>query len=196
MANWSTGVHNALNPQLLDRISPFIKNLFAMEPRIRVCGLYGDIEDDKGYFVTKSNIFIPYELPKIEHDLSHLLELRNSKRWTLPDWGMPRFNDDTIKPGPLFAALCRETRTRAIQLHLMPDAIGDEKNTTFNQLANPYWASMTERFLPYGRFKSMQDVKCWMGDMRERTYNAWCLDRITHEWKVRLNHIQNWMETA
>ena len=195
MADWSTGVHHAVNPQLLD-INPFIKTLCAMEDRIKVYKLYGDVEDDKGFFITKNNIFIPYQLPKIEHDIAHLLELRNSKRWTMVDWGMPRFNDDTIKSGPFFAALCREARTRAIQLHLEPKAMGDETSTTFNQLANPYWASMTERFLPYGRFKSMQDVKCWMGDMRERTYNAWCLDRITHEWKVRLNHIQNWMETS
>lgn len=42
----------------------------------------------------------------------------------------------------------------------------------------------------------MKDVKCWMDHLRERTYQAWSLDRIDHEWKVRLDHIRNWMETA
>lgn len=167
-----------------------------MESRICVCPLYGDIEDDKGYFVTKSNIFIPYQLPKIEHDIAHLVELTNSKRWTMTDWGMPRFDDDNIKPGPFFAALCREARTRAIQLHMQPEAIGDNNNTTYNQLANSYWMSMTKSLLPFGRFKCLKDVECWMGDIRERTYKAWSLDRITHEWKIRLDHIRNWMETA
>lgn len=195
MSGWSPGIHNAMNPQLLD-MNPFIKHLFSMESRIRVYNLYGDVEDNKGFFVTKSHIFLPYQLPKIEHDVSHLLELRNPKRWTMVDWGMPRFNDNTIKCSPFFAALSRETRTRAIQLHFEPEAIGDEKSTTFNQLANSYWLDMTQRFLPFGRFKCMKDVHCWMGELRDRTYQAWSLDRIDHEWKVRLNHIQNWMETA
>ena len=195
MSKWSPGIHNAVSPQLLN-LNPLVQRLCAMEPRIRVCNLFGDIEEDKGFFVTKSHIFIPHQLPKIEHDISHLLELRNSKRWTLPDWGMPRFNDATIKCGPFFAALCREVRTRAIQLHLEPETIGNETSTTWNQLANPYWSDMTERLLPFGRFKCMKDVKCWMGDLRERTYQAWSLDRIDHEWKVRLDHIRNWMETA
>lgn len=195
MASWSPGMHNAVSPQLLE-LSPFVKNLCGMESRIRVYKLYGDVEDNKGFFVTKRHIFIPYQLPKIEHDIAHLLELRNPKRWTMVDWGMPRFETDRIKHGPFFAALCREARTRAIQLHLEPEAMGDERNTTFNQLANPYWSDMTERLLPFGRFKSMKDVRCWMGDMRERTYKAWSLDRVVHEWTVRLDYIRNWMETA
>jgi hypothetical protein len=195
MAAWTTGTHNAVNPQLLD-ISPFIKHLCAMEPRLCVCSLYGDIEDNKGYFVTKSNIFIPYQLPKIEHDIAHLVELRNSKRWTMTDWGMPRFDDDSIKPRPFFAALSREARTRAIQLHLEPKAMGDMRNTTFNQLANPYWMDMTKSLLPFGRFQSIKDVECWMGELRERTYKQWSLDRIESEWTVRLNHIRHWMETT
>jgi hypothetical protein len=157
--------------------------------------MYGDVDEDKGFFVTKSNIFIPYVLPKVEHDIAHMVELRNPKRWTMADWGMPRFDDHNIKPGPFFAALSREARTRAIQLYMEPEAVGNEKHTTFNQLANPYWKDMAKSLLPFGRFHSMKDVECWMGDLRERTYRAWSLDRIVHEWTVRLNHIQNWMET-
>jgi hypothetical protein len=157
--------------------------------------MYGDVDEDKGFFVTKSNIFIPYVLPKVEHDIAHMVELRNPKRWTMADWGMPRFDDRNIKPGPFFAALSREARTRAIQLYLEPEAVGNEEHTTFNQLANPYWRDMAKSLLPFGRFQSMKDVECWVGDLRERTYRAWSLDRIVHEWTVRLNHIQNWMET-
>lgn len=178
------------------RFDPFVTSLLNVEPRIRVCPLYGDVEEDKGFFVTKDHIFIPYELPKVEHDIAHLLELKNSKRWTLPDWGMPRFDRDNIKPGSFFAALSREIRTRAIQLHMEPKAMGNENDTTYNQLANPYWYDMTKKLLPFGRFKSMKDVECWLGHQRECTYKAWCLDRIVHEWNVRLDYIRNWMETS
>lgn len=184
----------AVNPQTLD-IRPFVKHLCGMDKRIVVYPFYADVEDKKGFFVTRDNIFIPYVLPKIEHDISHLLELRNSKRWTMVDWGMPRFEKDVISPGPFFAALCREIRTRAIQLHMEPEAMGDMNNTTYNQLANQYWTGMVKKLLPFGRFQTYQDVECWLGSLREGTYKAWCQDRIVHEWKVRLNHIQNWMET-
>lgn len=179
-----------------DRFDPFVMSLLNVDSRIRVCPFYGDVEENKGFFVTKQHIFIPYELPKIEHDIAHLLELKNSKRWTMVDWGMPRFDADYIKPRPFFAALSREIRTRAIQLYMEPKAYGDMKSTTFNQLANPYWYGMAEKLLPFGRFNSMQDVESWLGHVRECTYSAWCKDRIVHEWNIRLDHIRNWMETA
>lgn len=188
------GCH-AVNPQTLE-LAPFVKHLCGMDSRIRVCAFYGDVEEDKGFFVTKSNVFIPYVLPKIEHEIAHLVELRNPKRWTMKDWGMPRFEKDTIKRNVFFAALSREVRTRAIQLHMQPNSIGNEKDSAYNQLANSYWADMAGRLFPYGRFKSMQDLKCWMDDLRERTYRAWSLDRIEQEWKFRLNHISHWMETS
>lgn len=181
-----------------DQLNPFIRQLLDMDPRFRLCPFYGDIQENKGFFVTKEFIHIPYVLPKVEHDISHLLELTASRRWTLPDWGMPRFEEDRIAPGPFFAAFCREVRTRGIQLHLEQFKNEEDKlsSTTWSQLNNPYWDDMVKSLLPFGRFKNYQDVQCWLGDLRERTYKAWNQDRIMHEWKVRLNHIQNWMETS
>lgn len=196
MSSHNSGLHMTCKPEDVKGLDPFVLNLLKMDSRIRVCPFYGDVEEDKGFFVTKDNIFIPHVLPKVEHDIAHLVELKNSKRWTMTDWGMPRFEKDIIKPGPFFAALSREVRTRAIQLHMEPKAMGNENDTTYNQLANPYWYDMTKKLLPFGRFKSMQDVGCWLGHQRECTYKAWCLDRIVHEWSVRLNHIRNWMETT
>lgn len=181
-----------------NQLDPFVRQLLEMDDRFRLCEYFGDIQEDKGFFVTKEFIHVPFILPRIEHDISHLLELTAARRWTMPDWGMPKFSADTIAPSAFFAALCRECRTRGIQLHLQKFQNEEAKlrSTAWNQLNNPYWKEMTEKLLPYGRLKTMQDVQCWLDDLRDRTFNAWSLDRIQCEWKVRLNHIQNWMETA
>lgn len=197
MASSQLAIHNCLNSdELRANVSSLVLSLLHVDSRIRIYPLYGDVDEDKGFFVTKDHIFFPYVLPKIEHDIAHLVELKSSRRWTLPDWGMPRFSKEDIKPGPFYAALARETRTRAIQLHLQPEKVGDMSSTVFNPLANPYWEMMACKLLPFGRFKCMQDIHCWVGHLRERTYQAWCLDRIEHEWQMRINHISNWMETA
>lgn len=176
-------------------IRPFVKHLLGMDKRIRVYPLFGDKVRGKGFFITKDCISVPYVLPKVEHDVAHVVELTNMSRLTIPDWGMPRFESDYIPPAAFFAALSREVRTRALQLHIQPECYGVETSTTWNQFANPYWKNMCEKLLPFGRFKTFQDVCTWMGDLRERTYRKWSADRIEHEWKVRLAHIQQWMET-
>lgn len=186
--------HNCAKPCDV-KLRPFVQHLLNMDARIRVFPFYGDVEYEKGFFCTKEHIFFPYELPQIEHDISHLVELTNPKRWTMTDWGLPRFDKDKVRPQAFFAAFARETRTRAIQQYIQPECIGDDTSSAYNQLANSYWHGMMEKLLPYGRFKTMQDVKVWMNDLRERTFKRWSMDRIEHEWKFRLCHIQNWMET-
>jgi hypothetical protein len=179
-------------------VHPFIHEMIGMDERIRLSRFYGDVEKDKGFFITKEFIHIPYALPSLCHDMAHLLELTNSKRWTMTDWGMPRFEKDTMSAKAVFAALSRETRTRAIQLHISCFRNEEEKlaSTSYNQLNNSYWSNLVRSNLPYGRFKTYRCVEEWVARLRERTYKAWSLDRIQHEWKVRLNHIQNWMETC
>jgi hypothetical protein len=125
------------------------------------------------------------------------VELRNPIRWTIPDWGMPRFDLDNIKSGPFFAALSREIRTRAIQLHISVFESEQEKlrSTAYDQFNNPWWRGQAFKRLHFGKFKCPQDLTNWMCDLRERTYNAWSVDRIRYEWEIRLNHIRHWMET-
>lgn len=182
---------------MTNKFSPFINSLLSMDKRIHVCALFGDVEDNKGFFITKNHIFIPYELPKIEHDLAHLVEMNASRRWTMPDWGLPRFEKDNVPPAQVFAALSRECRTRAIQLHMetFPSEEVKFKSTEWSQLNNSYWANLVKSVLPFGRFKTYRDVEEWNAMLRERTFKAWSLDRIRHAWEIRLNHIQNWMET-
>lgn len=183
---------------LSDKFSPFVNSLLSMDKRIRLCPLFGDVEEDKGFFITKKHIYIPYSLPKVEHDLAHLVEMNAPRRWTMPDWGLPRFEKDVMPAGQVFAALSRECRTRAIQLHMetFPSEEAKFKSTSWSQLNNFYWADLVKSVLPFGRFKNYRDVEDWNAMLRERTFKAWSLERIRHAWEVRLNHIQHWMETA
>lgn len=179
-------------------VHPFVHELLAMDQRIRMNEFFGDVESDKGYFITKNTIHIPYNLPAIQHDIAHLLEMRDCRRWTIPDWGMPRFEKESMPKTCVFAALARETRTRAIQLHLTRFSCEEAKLSSFafNQLNNPYWKKLVISCLPFGRFKEYREVNDWVCYMRERTYQAWSLDRIHFVWMNRLEHIQNWMETS
>jgi hypothetical protein len=178
-------------------VHPLVHELLVMDSRIRLNPLFGDVDPEKGFFITKNTIHIPYELPAIQHDIAHLLELTNCKRWVMSDWGMPRFDGSNINARKVFAALSREIRTRAIQLHITRFHNEEEKlrSTAYNQFNNFYWEELVKSHLPFGRFETFQDVEVWMADLRERTYNRWSLDRIQTEWKTRLTYIQNWMET-
>ena len=97
-------------------VHPLVHELLGMDERIRMNPLFGDVDPEKGFFVTKNSIHIPFELPAIQHDIAHLLELTNCKRWVMADWGMPRFDGPNISARRVFSALSREIRTRAIQL--------------------------------------------------------------------------------
>jgi hypothetical protein len=175
----------------------FTHHLLEMSPRIRLHSFVDDLDDKKFFFIGKEYIHIPHVFPPVEHEIAHLVEMKNKERWTLPDLGMATFTDlDRVKPAPFFAGLAREIRARAIQLRMMPEEMDKRGGTIYNILNNQLtWGDYSEKYSPFGRFKSYKDVEIWAEDMRERTYKAWTLDRIESEWKVRLDHMQNFMET-
>lgn len=180
-------------------ISPFVISLLDSEPRIRLHGHLEGLDDGKFFFVTKNHIHIPFGFPLIEHEIAHALEMTNKNRWLLPDWGLGFGNkwDNGMTASKLFSSMSREIRVRAIQLRMMPaKELSNKDSTLVNILNNDFaWGYWARTFTPYGRFKNAKDVRAWADDLRERTYNAWSLDRIRHEWNVRLVHMQNWMET-
>lgn len=173
-----------------------VQHLFQMDSRIRTYALGDEIYSVshtlKCFFIENGHIYIPYALPSAEHEIAHMVEMKNSKRWTMADWGLignPSFVDE-VKPGLFFAAFAREVRVRAIQQHLTKQ----EWHPLSQHIA--WGGKAIESRLPFGRFKSLMDVELWDMDLHAKTYNAWSTDRIEHEWKIRLNHIQNYMETA
>ena len=180
--------------QAKDPISTFCLSLLQMEDRIRVYHMISDdIFDDKMYYVpTKEHLYIPIGFPAVEHEVSHMVEMSSLDRCLLPDWDMPLkgFN----RPGKMsaaafFRALIRETKVRAIQ-HTM-----DAHSLAIFPPKHIYWGSAANQYLPFGRFQTLKDVHEWGQDLFDKTYAAWNLDRIRHEWQIRLDHIREWMET-
>ncbi len=178
-------------------VRQFTSHLLEMEPRIRLHTLVDDLDDKKFFFIGKEYIHIPYVFPPIEHEIAHLVEMKKKERWTLPDLGMATFtNLDAVRPANFFAGLAREIRVRAIQLRMSPEEMDNKGGTIYNILNNQLtWGDYSDKYSPFGRFKSYQDVETWAQDMREKTYKAWTLDRIESAWKIRLDYIQNYMET-
>lgn len=184
---------NAINPNR----GAIIHNLLGMESRFRLgdniinhnrdLAVIDNPTQGIAYWVTKENIFTYFSLPRISHEIAHLLEMKNSKRWVLPDFGIKfPFNHTHKNKSIFFTALARETRVIAIESVL--------SSNSKSILDNSSW-KIDKRYLPFGRFNKKSDLKDWIIDLHTKTVNAWSHDRIYHEWAIRLDYIKNWMET-
>jgi hypothetical protein len=138
-----------------------------------------------GYIPEKSQLFIAYQLPAIEHEIAHIVELNDINRLLKVDWGMESGFEFGAKQ--FFAAVTRETRVRAIQTYLFND------NKDRSVLSNPRWVESAKKYIPFGRYKTYKDFVIWHDDLFLKTLVAWSFDRIMHEWKSRADFIENWM---
>jgi hypothetical protein len=178
-------------------VEGFILSLMEMDPRIKDYSFYEDVEEKVGYIPTKKQIMFPVDFPRGTHQISHIVEMNNFSRLTKKDWGMktPEIHQKGWQsPGGFFAAMARKIRVRAIELHMQPKD-NHPKSTMYNITNNPYWDEESRARLHFGRFKSPKDIKHWSNDLREKTSNAWSLDRIRHEWEIRLDYLRDWMES-
>ncbi len=143
------------------------------------------------YYPAKQFIYMGCNLPMIEHEIAHMVEMNNLSRIFLPDWGMKAFCDsDKLTSKELFAAMARETRVRAIVNILEGNGF-----KPFNNHGS-WHHSLLKGHLPFGRFKDDKEVRQWCSDMGLSTYNAWSKERIHHEWMRRIELIRNWQETV
>jgi hypothetical protein len=177
--------------------SSFSIDLLRMEPRFRVYALADemfDVRPDHAYYPTKEHLYLPVIIPALSHEIAHMVEMRDPVRWTLPDWGFPGLS--VLRSGfrsdaGFYVALAREARVCAIERHMQPTR--GNKAPIDNE--GTHWEWEAKRRLLFGRFRKYDDVLDWVKAIHESTYAAWGLDRIRHEWEVRLNHIREWMET-
>jgi hypothetical protein len=175
------------------KLDEFVLRMFMKEERIKVYPMFGDQDDKKefGYIPSKDKLLIPYDFPRASHEIAHMVEMNNPERWTKTDWGFPKI--DNFMRGSangFFAAFAREIRVKAIEDHIRTEPRCTEKDTD-----HMYWGPEAKKKLPFGRFKTFQDLEVWADDLREKTFKAWSPERIEAEWDIRLEHIQNWMET-
>lgn len=175
------------------KIGNFYRELFRhlLNPVFTNMVIVPSNKDIIAYYPSKQFIYMAYDLPHLSHEVAHMVEMQDMNRILLPDWGMLAFDDKgKISDKGFFAALARETRARAIGQVL--------EGKEFKHYDHPSWHNtngLLKGRLPFGRFKTRQDVLDWCEDMGRKTYNAWSLERIHHEWLKRAELIRNWQET-
>lgn len=168
--------------RLTDKDPKIIHDMMSMFPCVKYSSIMNDLDDKWAYKPTKKCIYIAHSLPTIAHEIAHMVEMNDFSRLLLQDWGLK------LGPNVGFTSAAREIRVRAIQGLMEPER---------NRLVNNYFGWMIPLFgkLPFGRFKTKQDVIDWENDLHHRILRAWSLDRIFHEWKLRVDYIRNWQET-
>lgn len=130
-----------------------------------------------GYLPTKSAI--QFMKPIIQHELAHCIEIDRYSRLTFENW---RLHDPSPTRSNTVAA--REIRTMAIAARL-----GDEMR--------PSSSSVLDMMLvpnPRYGWRSPKDASDWANDLFDKTYQAYTLDFIDHEWSKRAEYLNNWME--
>lgn len=173
--------------------SKFEKHLLLMDKRFRlydICDREFDEYKKHYYIPTKEYIILSYTIPNIAHEISHFVEMNNFDRLIKPDFGFDPIGSNKYKsPKNIVQAISRENRVVAIESII--------KNIDYSIpiKENDYWFETFKNILPFGKFKTIENVFDWSEFIYISTKNKWSKDRIEHEWKIRLNYVQNWMET-
>jgi len=142
------------------------QDLISMESRFRFYGFIGDIEDNKGYFISNRFIYMNYSLPNIEHEIAHMVEMSNLSRITKDDWGMPLNTDDDKTVS--MAAIVRELRVRIIQ-HIITETYKPIRKISDAWNRNSFWSEYFLNKVPFGRFHSKEIAEQWVIDMAQKT---------------------------
>lgn len=139
-------------------------------------------EVGSAYLPTKESIHIGSGiLPRLSHEIGHLLEERRSEKWVAPNFGL-QFSP--IGSG-FFRALSRETRVTAIEAIIT--------NRDYDKLSA--WTNYGNRYLHTTPFQTYNRLDEWHKDYYSKIKSQWSIDRIHHEWAKRVEYITNWMET-
>lgn len=149
------------------------------------------------FYPTKTHIWIPVVPTRLSHEIGHWVEMKSPKRWFLPDLGMSN-DPDGFTPKSFWAAYAREVRVRTLQ-----SLIGDSHNCILTSpKGESYdhsswgWGGRSSKYFPFGRFKTRQNIIDWEQDLISKTKNNWPVDRIVHEWKIRLAAWRHQAETT
>lgn len=150
---------------------------------------------DHAYYPCKSDgLFMATKLPALSHEISHMVEAPID-RITKPDWGIS-LDYNIIQWGSrkLFAALAREIRVRTIEQWLELEISPPDRLHT-RIFSNYIWSGELRKRLPFGEFRTYEDVVEWGNDIHKDTVRNWSFGRILTEWNKRTDILNNWMET-
>ena len=211
-----TNVLNILRKHFND---PIFKFYDAAKTFSKNCTAYVNEDKLKYNYIGYHNVnfFMPYNQPSLAHEICHLIEMQNSDRWIMNDFGMP-LNMSTKTP-PLAGAV-RELRTLSIQKHFIDPVGGHQRivnNFYASKLYDDYWdhnlglickkrrdeilnntgalfLNRVAQHMPFGKMRSIKDFQEWRDLILDNTKKQYSLDRIDHDLGVRVEYIKNHLE--
>lgn len=171
------------------RVYPLLKKLSRVY-LLNDIPLLKDGDKPLAYLPTKQGLYFYVAIPTPEHEVAHLLEMNDRKRWTLNDFGINSDPPDT--PRPLLTGITRETKVRAIQSILA------------NEPPNPLWFKdriwgnllMNRISFPFRSFAAFSHLEDYLASLYTKTIARWDFDRIHYEWEERAEHLNHYMETS
>lgn len=125
-----------------------------------------------GYYPTKGKIYITEHLPTIQHEIAHMVELKNMNRLLEIDFGFKMFEGKNATKNEWIAASAREIRTRTI------DRLIEKSPCVKEPGLNSYWRELLHSRMPLGRFKTTKELIEWEQKLVEQTLKNWNVDRI------------------
>lgn len=180
------------------KITSFEKELLVMFPTIKFVDEYHylkPLSEPCGYMPRKHQILMTYDLPRVSHEISHMVEMNDLNRLIIDDWGL-YFKDELHGKSPFdnckfaFRAAAREARVKGIENHICKSEYQGNRI-----LADTWYRHRLYPHVGFGRFSSKEDIDDWLRSIFETTRKQWSLDRIQHEWKQRVEFIRNWQES-
>lgn len=189
--------------EIKTKITPFERELLGLFPNVKFVPKYWEMKENTNelcaYMPRKDAIYLTHDLPRVSHEISHIIEMTDFDRlikddlglgWDHPldEWFKNKNSSIRIK------AAARECRVKAIESFFC------KSQYTNNRVLNNNWY---ERILyplvkneSFGRFKSTKDIDEWLQTIFATTQKKWSIDRIQYEWKRRVDYIRDWQEAS
>ena len=147
-----------------------------------------------GYFVEDGFIYIPDDMPGINHEVSHFIEMNDLTRLLKDDFGFHNiFNSKNITQKKAVSASIRETRVRAIE-NIIRSNFNNDKDFFIKKTKElPKWRAIVyDHYISeinFGRFKSKSEFIEYLIHTAERTFDIYNKEKILFEFENRIKYI-------
>ena len=198
-----------------------LKEMISIDPRLNIPANGIDLSKKSDwykkfknaiYIPTKSEINIGYAngLIRLEHEIAHILEVKDNSKLLKPDFGFYTFNfKDNKTPTkkernlPKFShigfnhfivGVAVESRVLAIESIITGEPLREEVLSK-GRLCNDMLSFICDELVKtQTKFKNTKDVCDWSINIINNTISDWNQDKVMHLWKQKTNYIFNWME--
>lgn len=199
-----------------------LSEMIAIDPRLKIPpnGIESDPRSEwfkkfknNMYIPTKNEINIGYcnGFIRLEHEIAHILEVKDNNKLLKPDFGFSLFDykDNKIRSKkdrnlPYFShigfnhfivGVAVESRVLAIESIITGNPLSQDILTK-GRLYNEMWAFICKELVKtQTKFKNTQDVSDWSIHIIKKTMENWNQDKVMHVWNQKMNYVFDWMES-